>query len=220
MHDGLFEFADETDRVFDALLGVSAKRPVTEREATADEIDGGVKRKQKLVTNVAGEREPLRVLHNRVQLVSVNDKQPAPIGRVVNGVLLDRNIAVRTGECADEFVMVAGDIDNRHAFARLARNFLNDVVLWLRPENSTSQLPDIDQIADDVEFVAIIIAQELQQGADIIGAGAEMPIGNPGRATAASNGHSGLVARAAAGERKLLEREEPARWRHRRALRH
>ena len=53
MHDGLFEFADETDRVFDALLGVSAKRPVTEREATADEIDGGVKRKQKLVTNVA-----------------------------------------------------------------------------------------------------------------------------------------------------------------------
>src|SRR5438034_11386912 len=60
MHDGLFEFADETDRVFDALLGVSAKRPVAEREATADEIDGGVKRKQKLVTNVAGEREPLR----------------------------------------------------------------------------------------------------------------------------------------------------------------
>src|SRR5438046_2379519 len=153
MHDGLFEFADETDRVFDALLGVSAKRPVTEREATADEIDGGVKRKQKLVTNAAGEREPLRVLHNRVQLVSVNDKQPAPIGRVVNGVLLDRNIAVRAGECADEFVMVAGDIDNRHAFARLAQNFLNDVVLWLRPEHSTSQLPDVDQIADDVSLL-------------------------------------------------------------------
>src|ERR1700720_4412200 len=148
MHNGFFEFADKTDRVFDALLGVGAERPVTKAEATADEIDCGVKRKQKLIADVTHECEPLCVLHYRVQLVAMNDEQAAPICRLMNRVLLDRNVAVRAAEGADEFVVVAGYVDNGDALACLAQNFLNDVFLLLRPENSAPQLPNVNQVAD------------------------------------------------------------------------
>src|SRR6266571_4298938 len=67
-HNGGFKFSDETDGVFHALLHVSAQRPIAETEPPADEVDRRIQRKQNLISNVAGERQQLHVLHDSVQL--------------------------------------------------------------------------------------------------------------------------------------------------------
>ena len=66
MRHGSFEFADKADCVFYPLLCVCAQRPIPETEAAPDKIDERIDREQKLVTNVAGEREPLHVLHHSI----------------------------------------------------------------------------------------------------------------------------------------------------------
>src|SRR5882762_1442701 len=68
-----FEFADKVDRVFNSLFRVGAERPVTETKSPAEKVDRRIEREQKLITDVAKIREPLRVLHHGVELVSVND---------------------------------------------------------------------------------------------------------------------------------------------------
>jgi len=44
--------------------------------------------------------------------------------------------------------MVAGQIDDSRALARLAQEFLHDVIMVLRPKPAGAQLPAIDDVAD------------------------------------------------------------------------
>jgi len=55
--------------------------------------------------------------------------------------------------------------------------------MLLRPIATAAQLPNVDQIADDVEFLAIILAQELEQRLRIARPCPKMNVGNPGRRT-------------------------------------
>ena len=70
------------------------ERPITEAEATPEKIDEWIEREQKLITKVAGEREPLHILHDGVELVPVNDQNLPPIRRAMNRIFLDRDVAV------------------------------------------------------------------------------------------------------------------------------
>src|SRR5882724_3367308 len=71
-HSG-FEFSDKAHRVFHTPLGISAERPVAETEAAPDKINERIERKQKLITNIAGECEPFHVLHHGIEFVAMND---------------------------------------------------------------------------------------------------------------------------------------------------
>ena len=187
-HNRVFKFADEIDRVLDSLLRVGAERPIAETEAAADEIDQRIQRKQKLVTKIAGESEPARVLHDRIQFVSMNDQNAPSIGGGMDEVFRDRDVAVVAAEATEEFVVVTGDINDARALARFAQEFLDDVVMLLRPIDSAPHLPDIDQIADDVERLEIVVAQEFQERCGVAAAGPEVDVGNPGGAQAAKRG--------------------------------
>jgi len=78
--------------------------------------------------------------------------------------------------------VISRDVNNRHALARLAQNLLDHVVVLLWPIATASQLPDVDQIADDVELLAIVIAQELKHRLGVACPCPEMKIGDPRRA--------------------------------------
>src|SRR5438067_2986782 len=181
-HNRLLEFADEIDRVLHALLCVSAQRPVTEAESAANEVDRRIERKKELVAGVAEIREPLRILHDRVELVTMNDEDASAIRRDMNRALLNGNISVSAGKRGNELVVIARNINHRHALARFPQNFLDHVVVHLWPVTTAAQLPDVDQIADDVEFPAIVIAQELQKRFRVARPCSEMDVGNPGGA--------------------------------------
>ena len=94
----------------------------------------------------------------------------------------DRDMAVVAAKASEEFVVVAGDVNDARAFARFAQEFLDDVVVLLRPIDSAPHLPDIDQVADDVERFEIVIAQEFEERSGIAAARPQVHVGNPGRA--------------------------------------
>ncbi len=94
MDDGFFEVTDEGDSVFHAPFCVRAERPISAPEMSADQVDRGIEREKKLVAEVPCECDPPRVLHHRVQLVAVKHKDTPAIGRYMDGVRLDRDVAV------------------------------------------------------------------------------------------------------------------------------
>src|SRR5205085_9875782 len=97
-------------------------------------------------------------------------------GRDVNGMFLNRNISVSARERADELVVISRNVNDRHAFARFSQNFLDHVVVLLRPVAAASQLPDVDQITDDIEFLAIVIAQKLEDRLGVARPSSEMNV--------------------------------------------
>ncbi len=88
-------------------------------------------------------------------------------------------MAVDSAKAANEFIVIAGDVDDLCSLARGAQDFLDDVVVLLRPIDSAAELPDIDQIAHDVERADIVPAQEIEEGRGLAVARAEMQIGDP-----------------------------------------
>src|SRR6266513_8647 len=146
-----FEFADKAYRVLHATLGVCAQRPVAETEAASDEINERIEREQKLVTKIAREREPFHVLHYGIEFVAVNNQNAFARGGHVDCSLLDVDIAVNATEVGHQLVVISRYVDDVRAFARFSQNFLDHVIVLLRPINSPTQRPDIDQVAYDVQ---------------------------------------------------------------------
>jgi hypothetical protein len=86
----------------------------------------------------------------------VQDEKPPPVRGYVRGFGQDRYAAEPvSGEIAETLVVVAGNIDNARSLARLAQEFLDDVVMILAPVPGAPHAPDIDDIADEVEIVGL-----------------------------------------------------------------
>lgn len=129
---------------------------------------------------VPQKREPLGVLDHAVKAVAMQDKVSLAIGGRVNGFIKHSDPTKSViGEVAKIFIMVARHIDNSSAFARLAQNFLNDVVVGLRPIPSTLHAPAINDIADQVQIFAFGVFQKIEQKIGLAPFGAQMDIRNP-----------------------------------------
>src|SRR5215475_11948875 len=59
MRHSSFEFADKTHGILHSSLGIRAERPEAQAETTPDEVNKWIERKEKLVAEVTGKREPL-----------------------------------------------------------------------------------------------------------------------------------------------------------------
>ncbi|MDT4876339.1 hypothetical protein FQZ97_1117710 [compost metagenome] len=59
--------------------------------------------------------------------------------------------------------MVARHEDHPRAFARLAQQLLHHIVVGLRPVPLSSELPAVDDVAHQVERVALHALEEIQQ---------------------------------------------------------
>ena len=79
---------------------------------------------------------------------------------------------------AQEFVVIAGQIDDARALAGLAQQLLHHVVVGLRPVPARLQLPAVDDVADQIDRVGVVIAQEIEKLLGLATARAEMHIRN------------------------------------------
>ncbi len=181
MNDLFLESSDEAYRVLDLFLRVGAERPVTEAEPAAHEINRRIEREQESVANVAREREPLYVLHHGVELVPVNNEHPASVRQTMNGVLLQGDITIGAIKFGEQIVVIPRNVNDACALARLAQDFLHDVVVLLRPVNSAPQLPDVDQVAHHIERFEFVLPQEIEQRARVRAVRAQMHIRDPRR---------------------------------------
>src|SRR5256885_17250569 len=119
-----------------------------------------------------------------MQVVTVNDKQAAAVRQTMDRMVLDRDVAIDTVKFADQFVVVAWNVNDAGAFARFPKNLLNNVVMLLRPINTAPQLPDVDQVPHHIESFEFVLAQEIQQCARVRATRPEMHVRNPGRSHA------------------------------------
>lgn len=100
----------------------------------------------------------------------------------MEGPLHDLDAAeMGAGIVAQELVVIAGDVDDAGALAALAQKLLDDVVMLLRPVPAAFQAPAVDDIADQVERLGVVIAQEVEKQRRLTALAAEMDIGNEER---------------------------------------
>src|SRR5262249_14703441 len=79
-HSG-FEFADETYCVFHGSFGIGAEGPVAKAETAPDKVNERIEREQRLIADVAREREPFHwtaARHRYVEFVTMNDQDALP----------------------------------------------------------------------------------------------------------------------------------------------
>ena len=123
--------------------------------------------------------EPARVLHHEVEDIAVDHEITPPVDAGMNGVFHHVDAAEMGAVIVpQEFVVIAGDIDDLGALARLAQHFLHEVVVRLRPVPVGLQRPAVDDIADEIDGIGIMAAQEVQQSVGLRAAGPEMDVGD------------------------------------------
>lgn len=74
--------------------------------------------------------------------------------------------------------MIAGNVNDLRALACLAQHLLNEVVVRLRPEPVHLQRPAIDDIADQIDRVGIVMLEEVEKALRLRASCAEVNIGD------------------------------------------
>ena len=86
---------------------------------------------------------------------------------------------------ARELVVVAGNEDDARKLARLAQQLLDDVVVRLQPEPAAAQ-PAVDDVADEIERLAPVRAQEVSSSASALQPGVPLQVRSRGCGSADS----------------------------------
>src|SRR3546814_8796336 len=81
--------------------------------------------------------------------------------------------------------MIAGDIDDAGAALRALQHAPDDVIMLGRPEMPFLEAPAVDDVADQIERLAIDMVEEVDQQIGVASARAEMDVADPNRAIAA-----------------------------------
>ena len=70
-----------------------------------------------------------------------------------------------------------GNIDQARAFPRLAKQLLDHVIVRLRPVPGAPELPTVNDIADQINHVSLMISQEVEYSVSLAAPGPKMQIG-------------------------------------------
>src|SRR5581483_8219149 len=112
-------------------------------------------------------------------MVAVDDEEAAPVGGFMDRGFGDVDAAeMRAVIATQEFVVIAGNVDDAGALARFAQQFLYYVVMLLRPVPVGLQLPSIDDVAHQIDYVCVVIAEEIEEAFGLASPGAEMHVGD------------------------------------------
>ena len=116
--------------------------------------------------------------HDGVELVAVQDEQPAAVGGDVDRLLPDLDPAeVHAGELAEHLVMIAGNVDDAGAVLGALHHPPDDRIVTLGPVEALLHPPAVDDVADQIERVGIDMVEEVDQQPVVAAAGAEMDVG-------------------------------------------
>jgi hypothetical protein len=174
------EAADILDRVLDLPLQEGGERPVGQAEAPPRRVEPDIDGERGVVGIVAQEGEPLGVAHDGVELVAVDDQKAAAVGGLVHRLVLDLHAAEADRHVvAQGLVVVAGNVDDVGALARLAQDLLDHIVMALRPIPGFLQAPAVDDVADQIERLGLVVLQEIEQQLGLAAACAKVDVGDP-----------------------------------------
>src|SRR5690606_36803181 len=178
--DCRLEVADVADRPLDLQLQVPGERPVSQAQPRADRVQPMIELERDAVERVADMGEPARALDHAVEAVPVHDPEFAIVRRDMDCFVEHFDAAEEVPhEAPRELVVVAGDEDDPGPLARLAQQLLDHVIVRLGPVPLASQLPAVDDVADQVQVLAGGKAEEVQQGFGLATRRAQVQVRDP-----------------------------------------
>ena len=83
---------------------------------------------------------------------------------------------VNTAKVPDAVVVIAGNVHNPYALAGHSQDFLDDIVVRLGPEPAGPQFPTVNDVADQVQRLAIEFPDKFQQQLCLTAAGTQMNV--------------------------------------------
>lgn len=160
----VLEIADEVDSLLDFQLEVLRERPVGSSELAPDVAEERIRIQRQRVGCVAEVSEPLRVHYDAVELITMDDEKTLAVS---SGVHKMRHYLYATGMqpkvVAEKFVVIAGHVDDPRTLANFAQQLLHHVVVCLRPEPAFAQAPAVNDVADEIDGVGVVVSQEIEQ---------------------------------------------------------
>ena len=118
--------------------------------------------------------------HHRVKLIAVQHQQAATIGGFVDRRPPDLYTAkAQTGELTEHFVMIARNIDDAGPAPRPFQYPPDDIIMTVGPEKLLLQSPAVNDIADQIERIAVDMIEKVDQQVGVAAARAEMDVRNP-----------------------------------------
>ena len=141
-----------------------------------------VEPKGKLVAAVAEQRQPLGRAHDHIEFIAVHDDVAPAAGRGVQSVAMDLDAAeLHARIVAQGFVVIAGNHNQPRALADFPHQLLKHVVVRLRPMRTATDLPEIYDVADKIDYIGFAASQQIEQPLGLGGACAEMDVGDEQR---------------------------------------
>lgn len=91
--------------------------------------------------------------------------------------------------------MIAGHVDDARAFLDFAQDQIHDAAMVVVPEPASAQTPAVDDIADEIECVAVIVREKIREHFSFAAARAQMGVGDEDGAVARETGGAGAGGR-------------------------
>ena len=123
------------------------------------------------------------ILRDTVELVAVQNEQQPPVDCAMNRLPGDHDVPeLRIAEAAEVLVVVARHEGHQGPRPRLREHGSDDVAVDLRPMGGALEPPEIDDVTDQVQELAVVTVEKLQQFTRLTVARAEVGVTDPDRA--------------------------------------
>lgn len=162
--DGFFVVRHELDDVFhfEFYEGRQGKMRL-HAEKAADGAQATVDFNQPVVTYAAQFGHPAVMLGDGVVFVAMYHQEAFALRGGVNIGFFDHDVAEHViGIIPDIFIVIAGHINDLGAMTGLAQDFLDDRIVIAWPVHFFRQGPKVDDVADQVQFFAVVMFQKVQ----------------------------------------------------------
>src|SRR5271166_3887569 len=127
--------------------------------------------------------QPPRVHDDGVENIAMQHKEAPAVCGDVDRFLGDFHATeLQANVPAQPLVVIARDVNDPGALADLAQDFLNDIIVRLRPIPRFLQPPAVDDVANQVDRLGFGFAEKIEEEFGLATARAEMHVRNPDRA--------------------------------------
>ena len=175
-----FERRHEADGPLDLALDVRRQAPVRQPEDVPRLVEPPVEDEEHLVAHVTADRHPPVIEGDAVELVAVHDEEEAPVHRAMDGLPRHHDVPeLEIAEPPEILVVVARHQRHRRARPGLRQDLADHVAMELGPVRGALQTPEVDDVADEVQELAFVPVEKVEQRRRLTARRAQVRVADP-----------------------------------------
>lgn len=160
--NSMFEFADEIHGSLYTVFQIGGKRPISETETPPYPVQRMIAPQREFVGTVTKESEPSGIADDHIKLIAMHDEKTPAIGRFMDCIAMDFDAAkIHAAIIAQRFIVIAGDENDARSLAHFPEEFLQNIIMRLRPDRAAFHTPEIDNVADKINGLCVVYFQKV-----------------------------------------------------------